>query len=389
MRRIIGFIAGAFCGALVMLVMLIGIKGLGGSEAESQIISDETQQKLETIQQLIDSNYLYTDEVTDEALQEAAIKGYVDGLGDPYSVYYNEEETRSLFESTEGEFGGIGVVLTQNIDTMLITFTTVYEDAPGGKAGFKSNDILYKVDGEDITGQDLDHVVSKIRGEKGTDVEITVIRGDSGEEYTAKVTRDTIEVTTVSYEMKEGNIGYIAVSGFEKVTYHQFEEALAELTNQGMKGLVIDLRNNPGGNLSTVCEMVDLILPEAVIVYTEDKYGNREVISSDEEKQMDLPMAVLINGNSASASEIFASSLKDYDAAKIVGTTSYGKGIVQQIYTLSDDTALKVTTSEYFTGEGTKIHGIGVVPDIEVEYEYDEANPEADNQLQAAIDCLK
>ena len=389
MKRVIGFITGAFCGALVMLIVLIGIKGIRVSGTDSQIISEETQEKLETIQELIDSSYLYTDEVAEEALQEAAIKGYVDGLGDPYSVYYNEEETRSLFESTEGEFGGIGVVLTQDIDTMLVTFTTVYEDAPGEKAGFKANDILYKVDGEDITGQDLDHIVSKIRGEKGTDVEITVIRGDSGEEYTALVTRDTIEVTTVAYEMKEENIGYIAVSGFEKVTYHQFEEALADLTNQGMKGLVIDLRNNPGGNLSTVCEMVDLILPEAVIVYTEDKYGNREVISSDEEHQMDIPIAVLINGNSASASEIFASALKDYDAAEIVGTTSYGKGIVQQIYSLSDDTSLKITTSEYFTGEGTKIHGIGVVPDVEVEYEYDEANPESDNQLQAAIDILK
>ena len=389
MRRFLGFISGAFCGALVMLAVMVGVKGVGSTDTETKIISDETQQKLETIQELIDSSYLYTDEITDEELQEAAIKGYVEGLGDPYSVYYNEEETKSLFESTEGEFGGIGVVITQNIDTMIISFTTVYEDSPGEKAGLKANDILYKVDGEDITGQDLDHVVSKIRGEKGTDVEITVLRGDTGEEYTAVVTRDIIEVTTVAYEMKEGNIGYIAVSGFEKVTYHQFEEALEDLTNQGMEGLIIDLRNNPGGNLSTVCEMVDLILPEATIVYTEDKYGNREVISSDEEHQMNIPMVVLINGNSASASEIFASSLKDYDAATIIGTTSYGKGIVQQIYSLSDDTSLKITTSEYFTGEGTKIHGIGVVPDIEVEYEYDEANPEADNQLEAALKYFK
>ena len=249
--------------------------------------------------------------------------------------------------------------------------------------------ITIKIDGEEVLTLDIDQVVSKIRGKEGTDVVITVLRGNDFDEVEMIATRAVIEVTSVVYEMKENQIGYIAVSAFEGTTLSQFKNALSDLESQGMKGLVIDLRNNPGGNLSTVCEMVDLILPEAVIVYTEDKYGNREVISSDEEKQMDLPMAVLINGNSASASEIFASSLKDYDAAKIVGTTSYGKGIVQQIYTLSDDTALKVTTSEYFTGEGTKIHGIGVVPDIEVEYEYDEANPEADNQLQAAIDCLK
>ena len=228
-----------------------------------------------------------------------------------------------------------------------------------------------------------------IRGEKGTTVEITVLRGETLEEYTCTVTRDIIEVDTVFYEMKEKQIGYIAVSGFEKVTLKQFEEALNDLTAQGMKGLVIDLRNNPGGNLSTVCDMLDLILPEGTIVYTEDKYGNRETYTSDEENKLNIPMTVLINGNSASASEIFAGAIQDYGIGTLVGTTTYGKGIVQNLYQIADGTCLKVTTSEYFTPNGRNIHGIGIEPDIEIEYVYDEANPEADNQLEAALNSLK
>ena len=387
------FIKGALCGALTMLVIagiIVGVfMATGFGTEEDGLIASSTQQKLQVIREMIESKYLYGEDVDEDKLQEAIIKGYVDGLGDPYSVYYNEAETQSLMESTSGEFGGIGVVITQNIDTQIITFTTVYENSPGKKAGLKDGDILYKVDGEEVTGQDLDTVVSKIRGEKGTTVEITVYRGDSMEEYTCVVTRDIIEVNTVAYEMKENKIGYIAVSGFETVTYDQFEAALNDLTGQGMEALVIDLRNNPGGNLSTVCDMLDLILPEGTIVSTKDKNGNGSVITSDEERQLNIPLAVLINGNSASASEIFAGAVQDYGIGTLVGTTTYGKGIVQELYQMTDGTCLKITTSEYFTPSGRNIHGIGIDPDIEVKYEYDEANPEADNQLEAALNCLK
>ena len=387
------FIKGALCGALTMLVIagiIVGVfMATGFGTEEDGLIASSTQQKLQVIREMIESKYLYGEDVDEDKLQEAIIKGYVDGLGDPYSVYYNEAETQSLMESTSGEFGGIGVVITQNIDTQIITFTTVYENSPGEKAGLKDGDILYKVDGEEVTGQDLDTVVSKIRGEKGTTVEITVYRGDSMEEYTCVVTRDIIEVNTVAYEMKENKIGYIAVSGFETVTYDQFEAALNDLTGQGMEALVIDLRNNPGGNLSTVCDMLDLILPEGTIVSTKDKNGNGSVITSDEERQLNIPLAVLINGNSASASEIFAGAVQDYGIGTLVGTTTYGKGIVQELYQMTDGTCLKITTSEYFTPSGRNIHGIGIDPDIEVKYEYDEANPEAYNQLEAALNCLK
>ncbi len=394
------FYKGALCGALAMLIVsitvaiIIFVSFIGDSD---KIVNNSTEMKIEIIQDMIEKVFLYEDEIDAEILRESLIKGYVDGLGDPYTVYYDEEETKSLLESTTGEFGGIGVGISQNIETGTITFTKVYDNSPGEKAGLQDGDIVYKVDGEDITELDLDQVVSMIRGDKGTTVEITVLRGENLEEYTCIVTRDIIEAETVFCEMKKietesGNdkkIGYISVSGFEKVTAHQFEEALEELSSQGMEGLIVDLRNNPGGNLSTVCEMLDLILPEGLIVYTEDKNGSRETITSDEEHQLDIPMAVLINGNSASASEIFAGAIQDYEVGTLVGTTTFGKGIVQNLYQLFDGTCLKVTTSEYFTPNGRNIHGIGIEPDIEVEYVYDETNPEADNQLEAALNCFK
>lgn len=356
---------------------------------EDAILTKETLDKIQTISQLIEQGYLFGDEISYDEMEASAIKGYVQGLGDPYTIYYDAEETKALMEDTAGEFGGIGVVITQNVNTQIITFTTVYEGSPGEKAGLKDGDILYKVNGEDVSGQELDTVVAKIRGEKGTDVELTILRGDDYEELTYKVTRDIIEVKTVSHKMLDGKIGYIAVSGFETITLSQFEKAIEDLNSQGMKKMIIDLRNNPGGNLSTVCDMLDLILPEGTIVYTKDKQNVKEVFESDDKHQMDIPMAVLVNGNSASASEIFAGAIQDYQKGKIVGTTTFGKGIVQNIYGLPDGTSLKITISEYFTPNGRSIHKKGIEPDVAVEYQYDEKNPEADNQLQAAIDCLK
>lgn len=387
------FWKGALCGALAML-LIVGI--IGGTMTifsmlgyGDKAVDIETEQKLKTIQSLIQDKYLYSDEVDESELQDWLIKGYVSGLGDPYSEYYDVEETQELFESTTGEFGGIGVVITQDTETQIMSFVTVYENSPGEKAGFQAGDMLYKVDGEDVTMQDMDTVVSKIRGEVGTTVEITVIRGETLEEYTGIATREIIQADTVNHEMKEQRIGYIQVSGFEIVTYKQFQEALTELTMKGMKGLVIDLRSNPGGSLSTVCEMLDLILPEGKIVSIEDKDGKGETYTSDAEHQLDVPLVVLIDRNSASASEIFAGAVQDYGIGTLVGTTTFGKGIVQQIYPLADGTSMKVTTSEYFTPNGRNIHGIGIDPDVEIQYVYDAENPDADNQLEKALEIIK
>lgn len=382
------FVKGALFGALAMLLIAglvsCGLK-LGDSSREA--VTSETEEKIAELKKLIDENYLH--DVDEEELQEGIYKGYISGLDDPYSVYYDEEETKSFYETTEGEYDGIGAVLSQNMDTGIITLVQIYDDSPAMKAGLQDEDILYKVDKEEVTGEDLTEVVSHIKGEKGTTVDITVLRGEENEEVTVTVTRDTIQAQTVEYRMLEDNLGYIAVSEFDSVTYDQYQQALEDLQNQGMQGLIVDLRNNPGGNLSTVCDMLDLMLPEGLIVYTEDKDGNRQEMTSDDEHQFNLPMTVLMNGNSASASEIYAGAIQDYGLGKIVGTQSYGKGVVQQIFDLKDGTCVKLTIAEYFTPNGRNINGEGITPDVEVEYEKDENNPDADNQLEKAMEILK
>ena len=257
------------------------------------------------------------------------------------------------------------------------------------KAGVKDGDILYKVEDMEVTGVDLTEVVTHIKGDKGTKVNLTVLRGADNEEITLTAVRDKVEVQTVAYEMLDDGIGYIQVTEFDSVTTEQYENALEDLENQGMKGLVVDLRSNPGGNVSTVCDMLDLMLPEGLIVYTEDKNGNTEEAFSDEEHQFTKPLVVLMNEYSASASEIYAGAIQDYGIGQIVGTQSYGKGVVQQIYDLGDGTSLKITIADYYTPKGRNINGTGITPDVEVEYEIDESNPEVDNQLEKAIEILK
>lgn len=398
------FLKGVIVGGFTMLIISLGIGGIlfailnpsdgekivyDGELSEDSIITQSTLDKLKQIQALIDQYYLYSDDIDKNVIQDAIIKGYVSGLEEPYSVYYDAEETTSLFETTTGTFGGIGVGIQQDRTSGLVTFTTIYKGQPGEEAGFKAGDIVYKVNGEDVTALDLDTIVSKIRGEVGTEVEITVLRGDTREEYTAKAKRALIENNTVAHEMKADKIGYIQISGFEEVTTKQFEQALTDLKKQGMKGLVIDLRNNPGGNLSTVCEMADLILPEGNIVSIKDKNGNGQVFTSDADTLLNVPLVVLINGYSASASEIFAGAVQDYEIGTLVGTTTYGKGLVQNVYGLNDGTSLKITSSEYFTAKGRNIHKIGIEPDVEIEYKYDASNPNADNQLEKALEILK
>lgn len=327
----------------------------------------EIEKKLSEIDGLLDKYYLNEDEIDTQTMEDSIMKGYVSGLGEKYTAYYTADEFNALKESTSGEYKGIGVMVSQNIDTKTITVIRVFKDNPGAKAGLKAGDILYKVDDEDITGKDVDLVVSKIKGEEGTEVKLTVYRPDTEEYIDMTMKRESIKEPTVEYEMKEDNIGYVSISSFEEVTEDQFNAALEDLIGQGMKGLVVDLRNNPGGVLDTVCNMLDRILPkDQLLVYTVDKNGNKEEIVSKNEDTLDMPIAVVVNGNSASASEVFTGALKDYGKAVIVGETTFGKGIVQTIIPLSDGSALKMTTSRYYTPNGVCIHGIGIVPDIQI-----------------------
>ena len=394
------FFKGALTGALAVLLIMsmvsCGIKLPGTSKTSKkssstsnseELLDDSTKTKLELLEQLVDESY--SGDIDMDDLQEGLYRGYIDGLGDKYSVYYDEDETKALMQSTSGEFGGIGALFSQDKDTKVITFLKVYEGSGAEEAGFKVDDILYKVDGKDISGEDLSEVVSKIRGDEGTTVELTVLRGDDGEEYTATVTRKIVQTDTVYHEMKEGKIGYIQVTEFDDVTTDQYKEALEDLENQGMKGLVVDLRNNPGGNVDTVTDMLDLMLPEGTTLSIKDKQGKESVYESDDEHQFTKPLVVLVNENSASASEIFSGAIQTFGIGEVVGTTTYGKGVVQQIFDLKDGTSVKLTIAEYLIAGQFGINGKGVTPDVEVQYEKDAQNPDRDNQLEKALEEVK
>lgn len=381
-----GFIKGALTGALLTL-LVVGLAACGLQHINEGIISSDTETKLSYLKKLIDETYLH--DIKEKDLNEGIYKGYVEGLGDQYSAYYDKKETKELSESLDGSFSGIGAVMTQDASSGVITITQVYDDSPAKKAGIKAGDILYRVEEKTVTGKDLDKVVSWIKGKKGTKVNLTLLRGTNSDKIKVTATRDVINVETVKYKVLENQIGYISISEFDSVTGAQFAKALKQLQKKNIEGLVVDLRNNPGGSLSTVCDILDSILPKGLIVYTKDKNGKKEEYTSDEKHRLNLPMSVLVNGQSASASEIFAGAVQDYGKAEIIGTQTYGKGVVQNLFDLKDGTCVKLTTSEYFTPKGRNIDGKGITPDVKIEYKYNAKDPKADNQLDKAVSVVK
>ena len=397
------FLTGIAAGFVITMVLveavMFGQNVLADMESESRkengqldLTGSGVEAKLEEIQALMETYYL--EDIDTEQVEDYLYKGAVAGLGDIYAAYYTEEEYQSLIDSTSGSYYGIGVEISQNMSTGIITISRIFEGSPAEEAGLLPGDVLYKIAGQEVTGEDLNKVVSLIKGEEYTTVSVEVARDGQSGYLEFEVERRTIEVPTVESEMLEDNIGYIAITSFDDVTTEQFMTALDTLESQGMEALIVDLRNNGGGLVSSVCAILDRLLPEGLIVYTEDKYGNREEEFSDAENYFDKPMAVLVNGNSASASEIFAGAIKDYGIGTLVGTTTYGKGIVQKIYPLSDGTAVKLTVSKYYTPNGNNIHGTGIEPDVTVELSEDlmyevEVPKEEDNQLQAAIEALQ
>ena len=358
---------------------------------ELNLTSTEVEDKITEIETLVQDYYL--NEIDTEQVESYLYKGMIAGLNDAYTAYYTKEEYQSLMDSTNGSYFGIGVEMSQNMTTGIITITRVFEGSPAEEAGLLPGDVIYKVGDTEVTGEDLTKVVSMVKGAEGTTVPIVVAREGESNYQTFDVERRTIEISTVDHKMLDGNIGYISIASFDDVTVNQFMDALDDLENQGETALIIDLRNNGGGLVSSACSILDRLLPEGLIVYTEDKYGNREEMRSDAENYFDKPLVLLVNGNSASASEIFAGAIKDYGIGTLVGTQTFGKGIVQKVYPLSDGTAVKLTVSKYYTPKGNNIHGIGITPDVEIELDSDVANeitiPEdKDNQLQKAIEIL-
>lgn len=344
---------------------------------DSDGIGSEVEGKLNAIDSVLES--FYFGDVDDETAKDKIYKAYLSSYGDKYTMYYTADEYKALKESTNGKFYGIGAVCQLSGEGGVL-LVDVYDNGAGYQAGLRSGDRVVNVDGRDITDMELSSAVALIKGDKGTSVTLEVIRGT--ERLTFSAVRDAVEAKTVSYTLLDNNIGYLSISQFEEVTTKQFKAAVEDLQSQGMKGLVIDIRNNPGGLLDTVVGMLKYMLPDGLIVYTEDKQGNRKEYKGQDNDEFNLPLAVIVNGNSASASEIFAGAIQDYGKGTIIGTQTYGKGIVQTVKPLTDGSAIKFTIAKYFTPKGQDIHGKGVTPDMVVEYDTD---ADVDTQLDAAI----
>ena len=367
---------------------------ISGAQTGTKTEGEEAfMEKADMLKSLIDLDYWQDTE--EEDLYEGMYQGMLWSLGDPYSCYYTAEEYAALMEEIEGTYCGIGALVSQNASTKVITIVRPFVDGPAYNAGMLPGDILTKIDGEDVSAWDVDLAVKHMKGEQGTEVEVEVWRASIGEYVEMTITRDLVEVETVTYEMLDDSIGYIYVMQFDEITTQQFETALNNLKAQGMQGLVVDIRDNGGGLLTTVCDMLDMFLEEEdLIVYTLDKYNAKEEIYAEDGSIGTIPMVILVNGYSASASEIFSGALQDYGMATIVGTQTFGKGIVQSIIPLADGSAVKLTVSTYYTPSGRNIHGTGVTPDVVVEL--DEALKQQpvvplseDNQVQAAIEEVK
>ncbi len=397
-----GFLGGLCCMAAAMTAVLYlsGCTDAGTlfrnrftrGIAEQTVEEKDVKDKLSDIAYVIDAYYY--DDITTEQISEGLYRGILSGLNDPYSQYYNAEEYQSMQEETSGSYYGIGAVLQQDRETKRVMILHVYKGSPSQEAGLRDGDVILSVDGTAADGQELSELVKKVKGQEGTSVHIVVQREDVAEELEFDVERRKVEVPTVEYQMLPENVGFLQISEFSDLTPAQFKSAVEDLKAQGMTALIVDVRDNPGGVLDSVADVLDQVLPEGLVVYMEDKYGEREEYDSSGETYLDLPLAVLVNENSASASEIFAGAIKDYEYGTLIGTKTFGKGIVQSIIGLDDGSAVKVTIAKYFTPKGNYIHGVGISPDIELEYAYQnpedtEYNPMHDNQVQKALGVLK
>lgn len=361
------------------------------STDEKSVLDAESIAKINELAAYID--LYYYDELDAQSLKDGIYAGLLEGLDDKYSVYYTPEEYQQSKISVTGQYYGIGAGLSQDKETMIVSVSKIYDGTPSDTAGLLAEDIILSVDGTEAATMEVTELVKLIRGEAGTTVHLEVYRTSTNEYLSFDVERADVTLPSVASEMLNGEIGYIRIEGFEADTAAQFETALAELDAQGMHSLVIDLRYNGGGMVDSVVQILDDILPEGLLVYTEDKNGKRQEYSSSGDTHFDYPLAVLINEDSASASEIFAGAIKDYKYGTLIGTTTFGKGIVQTVFPLSDGDAVKLTTAKYFTPNGNYIHGVGIEPDIELAYEY--LNPEGeeyemqfDNQIQKAMEVL-
>ncbi len=357
-------------------------------DGAGSVVNSETLSKMAAIEETINRNF-YLKDMTEEELQTGIYNGMVEALDDKYAAYYTAEELMAQLEKNEGVYYGIGAYVMMDAETQTPYISGVIEGTPAEEAGLRMGDIIYAVEGTATFQMSLEDVTGLIKGEEGTAVTLTIVR--DGKAFEQDVVRRKVNNPTVSSRMLDEEIGYIGITEFKDITVDQFTEAYAVIRGSGAKALVLDLRGNPGGLLDAVVSIGQQILPEGLIVYTEDKSGERVEYTCDGKREIQMPMVVLVNGGSASAAEVLTGAIKDYGVGTVMGTTTYGKGIVQKIIALSDGSAVKLTTSGYFTPKGNNIHGKGIEPDVVVEFDAEAyyGDEQIDNQLEVAQEYLK
>ena len=384
-----GFLSGVAVCLVIALMVVIVKETMLHSTVGSGFMTKHGVEKVNLLSDVIDQ-YYYKD-ITDEEKMEGIYKGLMSSTNDKYTDYYSPKEFKDLMVTMEGDYGGIGATLSQDKATKEVSVVEVYEGSPAARAGLERGDIVISVDGHLGTDESLDDFVQRIRGEEGTSIEMVYKRDD--QEHTIEITREEVIVPSVSHRMLDDKIGYIRISSFVNGTQKDFEDALADLQGQGMQGIVFDMRDNGGGMVDSVVAILDDILPAGTVVYTMDKSGKREDYTSDDAKKIDIPVTVLVNENTASAEEIFTGAIRDFNYGTIIGTNTFGKGIVQSTVPLSDGSAVKITVATYYTPSGECIHEKGIKPDIELEFSYADENPTEydelkDNQVQKAMEVL-
>lgn len=394
-----GLITGIIWGIAIVFILIILSNVIESALTKSGKISDNVgtsaltgSSKSSIIKQYIDKYFM--EDVDDDVLTEGMYKGMLESLNDPYSVYYTKDEVKSLKQSSEGEYVGLGISVTQNNETKVITVTKVYDDSPAKDAGIEAGDTIYSINDNVLTDETLDELLADIKGEEGKEVRMQLKRGEETIDADMKLREVLIDV--VSYEMLEDNIGYIIIDQFTGTSTEQVEEAINDLKSQGMERVIVDLRDNPGGQLECIQAILNYFLPkDKLLLYSETKDGEQERYYTENDGLItDMPLCVLVNENSASASEVFAGVVKCYDRGKLVGTKTFGKGIMQSTFGLSDGTAIKLTIGKYYLPDDSNIHGIGIEPDYEVKLPEDVTNVWAlkhsdDPQLTKAIEVVK
>lgn len=385
-----GLVTGLLMGIAVFLLLLVSAniltKYVGKKQNQGNVLSgdmDSVSEKIKQIESYLDKYYM--DEIDEERLVDGLYYGMAASLGDPYTGYYNEEEYKKLTESGDGEYCGIGITVGVDSQSGNIVISRVYSDSPAMEAGIKVGDIIYTVNDKVVEGFAVDELVTLIVGKENTEFTMSVKRNDEIIDF--NLIRRNVVIDTVSYEMKQNNIGYVKIEEFDGVTTQQVEDAIDDLLQQGMKGIIIDLRDNPGGRLDTLNDIADMFLPEdKLIIYSETKDGKKTEYFTEKEATLpDMPMVILVNEESASAAEAFSGAMQCYERAEIVGTTTFGKGIMQSIFSLGDGTALKITIGKYYLPDGNNIHKKGIIPDYEVEASKDGVT---DPQLDKAMELL-